>query len=200
MKRKRNTTKIEMLLKDRETLLDKRKENLDVISEHTQEVSKLTQTKSIAEKIDKGEHISDEENKKFQDIKEQYESFFEEENDTKKENLEEAISYVTGEKELYINKDLKLKEDIKVLDNKMKNNAYLEDDVPDKPDKSNESGKPDKSNEPDKADESGKPDKSNEPDKADEPDKSDKSNEPEKSNEPYEPDTSTDMPGFMDDF
>jgi len=46
--------------------------NLDTISEHYKDLSTLIEAKTIAEKLDIGECTSDEEMKKFRNIKQDY--------------------------------------------------------------------------------------------------------------------------------
>lgn len=126
---KKNRTRLEIenmqnnrnkFLKDRQRILYMRKENLDTISYHTQEVSILKEAKSIAEKINKGEATSNEDKEKLKDIKKQYESFFEDEKATDMEALEDVISYNLDEKKSYIERDNDLKDKMKALSDNMK--------------------------------------------------------------------------------
>lgn len=106
MKRNRNRIYIEKLVSDKNRQIDKRQNNLETVSEHTREISKLLKAKTIVEKVDKGEHISDEERNKLQDVKKQYAAFFEEEEESGTDNggLEDAISSNVEDKNSYIKK------------------------------------------------------------------------------------------------
>lgn len=120
MKRDRIRTELDSLIYKKNKLLVARKNNLDTVSGHTIDTSKLIEAKRIAEKLDKGEFISEQDRDKLKDIKSKYESFFDDGNITDKDGLEDAISYVRDEKESYISKDLRLKEKTKELAEKTK--------------------------------------------------------------------------------
>ena len=117
MKRKRTTTitELQSLADRKDKLLLAKKNNLDIISAHTIDTSKLLEAKRIAEKLDKGENICEEDKNKLDDIKNKYESFFDDEDTTDKNGLEDAICYIKDEKESYINKDKKLQKKIEEL-------------------------------------------------------------------------------------
>lgn len=115
MKRDRVRTELDSLKYKKDKLFVARKNNLDIVSDHTIETSKLIEAKRIAEKLDKGENISEQDREKLKDIKSKYESFFDDGNITDKDGLEDAISYTRDEKESYISKDHKLLKKIKEL-------------------------------------------------------------------------------------
>lgn len=107
MKRNRTRTELDSLKYKIHKLLVARKNNLDIISDHTIDTSKLIEAKRITEKLDKGEDISEQDRSILKDIKSKYESFFDDGNITDKDGLEDAISYTRDEKESYISKDHK---------------------------------------------------------------------------------------------
>ena len=110
MKRDRIRTELDSLINKKDKLFVARKNNLDIVSDHTRDTSKLIEAKRIAEKLDKGEYISEQDRDKLKDIKSKYESFFDDGNITDKDGLEDAISYTRDEKESYISKDHKFLE------------------------------------------------------------------------------------------
>lgn len=120
MKRDRIRTELDSLIYKKNKLLVARKNNLDIVSDHTIDTSKLIEAKRIAEKLDKGEYISEQDRDKLKDIKSQYETFFDDGNTTDKDGLEEAIYSTREDKESYISKDHKLLEKTKELGEKTK--------------------------------------------------------------------------------
>ena len=122
MKRNRRsqTTELELLIDKKQRLLRARRDNLDTISGHTIDTSKLIEAKRIAEKLDKGDYTGKDEINKLNDVKEKYESFLDDPNITDKKGLEEALSYTRDEKECYINKDHKLLEQTTKLQKEIK--------------------------------------------------------------------------------
>ena len=145
MKRDRLRTELDSLINKKDKLLAARKNNLDIVSDHTIDTSKLIEAKRIAEKLDKGEYISEQDRDKLKGIKSKYESFFEDGNTTDKNGLEDAISYTRDEKASYVSKDHKyikktkelgeqakeLGEEIKSTDKGVKSKASLIDDYAD---------------------------------------------------------------------
>lgn len=89
------------------------KTNKDIISDHSVDISTLIRARTIANKLDRGEDVSDEENKIFRNIKEDYGNYFGDEDVTNKGNLEKAISYFEDAKKSLIHENRELKKVIK---------------------------------------------------------------------------------------
>ena len=132
MKRNRTTLELEKLQDKKQNLSENRNKNLNTITKHYIEASTLIEAKSTAEKIDKGESITDQERNKFNDIKNKYSSFFDDTDTTNKDGLKDVISYIKEDKKAYINKDHLLKDKAKSLDGEIKNTkSSLIDDFAD---------------------------------------------------------------------
>ena len=115
--KKKNRTEIEKqkMKNTINKLLVKRQGNLDTITDHTADISELIDAKKIAKKIDKGEHISEQEMSKLQDIKQWYKDFLDNKDTSTMDGLEGAISSKIEDKKSHIDKDIALKEKIQDL-------------------------------------------------------------------------------------
>lgn len=115
MKRNRNRIQLETWQDHKDKLLSKRKDTLEDITVHSIDASNLIKAKGIAEKLERGEYISEEEKSKLKEVKQQFESFTDDDDTTDTEGLKDAITYVKGEKQSLIDRDNELAKQTKSL-------------------------------------------------------------------------------------
>ena len=68
---------------------------------------------AIAEKQEKGEEITQEEENRLKDVKEQYESFLDDSEVPETQGLKDALTYTIDEKKSYIDSDNRLRKEFK---------------------------------------------------------------------------------------
>lgn len=114
-------TETKKLLAQKNKYLSKAKDNLDTISNQNKDTNELNEALRISKKLDNGESVTTQESDKLKDIKNHYESYFEDEDGNVHESdttasLNDAINSITEDKLSLVSKLQDLKKKARMID------------------------------------------------------------------------------------